>query len=148
MFSVERWDCFLRNQHYLQTHNKTQQRGFWTWWELHHLESGTNTEVSMVLKLLDFAILARVATGFIAGGQWGTVPGKWSHPVKPIDLLKAARVVTCQMKDRSKKQDIVLTLSQSIPVSFSCHVYPKIKDIEKVGEIELLQLFPWVQRVE
>jgi len=57
----------------------------------------------MVLKLLDFAILARVATEVISGGQWGTVPGKWSHAVKPDNLLKAARVVTHQMKNRSKK---------------------------------------------
>lgn len=86
--------------------------------------------------------------GYCWGGSGGTEPGKWSHAVKPINLLKAARVATCQMKNRSKKQDIVLTLSLGIPVSFSCHVYPKIKAIEKVREIELLQLFPWVQWVE
>lgn len=95
--------------------------------------------------MFDFTILARVATEL--GGSKGTVPGKWSHTVKPVNL-KAARVVRCQMKNRSKKQDIVLTLSQSIPVSFSCHVYPKIKDVKKVREIELLQPFFCVQWVE
>lgn len=145
MFRVQRQDCFLRNQHYLQS-RKTQQRGFWMWWELHHLESRTNAGVSIVLKLLDFAILSRVATEVVAGGQQGTVPGKWSYAVKPINLLKAARVVTCQMKNRSKTQEIVFTLSQSISISFSCQVYPKVKDIEKVREVELLQL--WVQWAE
>lgn len=52
------------------------------------------------------------------------------------------------MKNRSKNQEIVFTLSQSISISFSCQVYPKIKDIEKVREIELLQLFLWVQWAE
>lgn len=88
-------------------------------------------------------ILARVATTVVRG-QGEAVPGKWSHGEKRVSLLEAARLVTCQMTNRSQKQGIVLTLSQSIP-PLSC--WPKIKD-RKVRETELLQRFLWVQWLE
>lgn len=74
------------------------------------------------------------------GWEWGeAAPGQRSHAVTRATLLTAARVETFQSKDRIKKEGIVLTLSQSVPVASAVMSTQKIRDIKKVRETELRQ---------
>lgn len=64
----------------------------------------------------------RMATEVISVEQWGD---KGSHTVKPINPLKATRVVACQMKSTSEKKSIVLTLSLRILLASAVMFTPK-----------------------
>lgn len=75
----------------------------------------------------------------------GEVRDKWSHTVNPINLLKATRVTTCQMKSTGQKNRNFSHIVTEDPVSLKCHVYLQIKDIKKFRQIVLLQLFLWVE---